>query len=93
MSKEYENLLKMKSDLEGMINNFGGSKEMIDMTQDLLPKDKFNAEIDGINVEVSSGLSGRAIVFVFHNPKDQEKIYAELKENKKGFFKRIFNIK
>lgn len=76
-----------------LVANFGDIKKITEMTQDLLPKDKFTAEIDGHTMEVSMGLSGKAIVFNFTDDIKCSSLFNELKQNKQGFFKRIFNIK
>lgn len=86
-------LKDLQQKLEGMMNQFGGTDQLINTTQDLLPKDKFTAEIDGYHLEVSIGLSGKAIVFNFTDADKCASLFSELKQNKQGFFKRIFNVK
>ena len=85
---ELDAILKRAKDLQ---KSFGGIEKLMDMTEHLTPKDKFIGEIDGVKIEVSSGVSGRAIVIVFDKAEDQSRFYSQLKEQKKTFFQRVFN--
>lgn len=89
--KGAEQLMQMASDLKQLIANSGNITDMVATAQDLLPKNKFTAEIDGHVFECSIGMSGKAIVFNFQDDIKCASLFNELKENKKGFFKRIFS--
>lgn len=88
-----ETLQKAMDDLKRLTEQFGGVTELVNLSQDLLPRDKFTAQIDGHIVEVSIGMSGRAITMMFVDGVKCKETFNELKQNKQGFFKRIFNIK
>lgn len=89
--KGAEQLMQMANDLKTLMANAGNISEMVGAAQDLLPKHKFTAEIDGHVFECSLALSGKAIVFNFQDDIKCTSLFNELKENKKGFFKRIFS--
>lgn len=93
MDRQQETLQKSLDELQNVIKQYGGVSEMVGLSQDMLPKDKFNAEIDGHVIEVSMALSGKAIMIVFQDGIKCGSLYNEIKSNKQGFFKRIFNIK
>lgn len=93
MDRQQETLQKSLDELQNVIKQYGGVSEMVGLSQDMLPKDKFNAEIDGHVIEVSRALSGKAIMIVFQDEIKCGSLYNEIKSNKQGFFKRIFNIK
>jgi len=86
-----EQLAQMANDLKQLLSNAGNITDMVGAAQDLLPKHKFTAEIDGHVFEVSLALSGKAIVLNFQDDIKCTSLYNEMKENKKGFFKRIFS--
>jgi hypothetical protein len=86
-----EQTLKQGLDqLQSALNGYKGLDEVAKMTQDLLPKDKFTADIDSQKLEISIGMSGKAIVFNFDSESKCKELFNDLKEQKQGFFKRFF---
>lgn len=88
--KVLENMNGLKGNLEELMRK---SSELQKFTQDLLPSDKFTADMDGVDIEVSMAMNGRAIVFSIVNQDECRRIFNEMKQNRKGFFKRIFNTR
>lgn len=93
MNEQLKNLKDYQKQLEDAIGEFGSIGKMAELTQDILPKDKFHAQIDGHKMEISIGLSGKAIVFLFQDEIKCASLFSELKSNKQGFFQRIFKTK
>ena len=91
--KENEEFFKqfkgMNADVTDLLKK---SRELTDFSNNILPKEKFYAEIDGKKLEVSIAMNGMAIVLMFTENKSCEDTFTEMKENKKGVLKRIFNL-
>lgn len=93
MENSSDQLDGLKGALGNLQKHFGDIEKLTAQTQDLLPKDMFKAEIDGHTLEISIGMSGAAIVFNFADKSKCASLFNELKQQKKGFFQRVFNIK
>lgn len=91
MQEHIKNLNDYKKQLEEAISEFNSVGKLAELTQDMLPKDKFNAEVEGCPAEISLALSGRAMMIQFKNPEDCKRLFLEKKANKKTFFQKIFN--
>lgn len=88
--KIVENLQNATKELSDLMKQFGGMSGVAETTRDMLPRDAFDAEIDGHIVNVSIAVSGTAIILKFPEDIKAASVYNELKQNKQGFFKRIF---
>lgn len=88
--KLVKNLADATKELKELIDQHNGLSGVTEITRNMLPKDAFDAEIDGHIVNVSIAVSGTAIILKFTDDIKAASVYSELKQNKQGFFKRIF---
>lgn len=80
--------------LKKAMGDFQGIDKITEFAENILPKDKFTAEIDGHKVDVSIGFSGRMIMIEFQDDIKGRSIHAEMKQNTEGLksvIKRIFS--
>lgn len=76
--------------LQDLMHQHKGLEGITETTRNMLPKDAFEAELDGHRINVSIAVSGTAIILKFSDDIKCASVYNEIKQNKQGFFKRIF---
>lgn len=91
MSEIPETLMQSVKQLEDLMSKYQGVGGITAAAENLMPKYTFAADHDGHKVDVSLAVNGRAVVLFYHDDIKAASVFNELKNNKKGFFKRIFS--